>query len=162
WRAASYVEVLLLGTGVILLAIRVRAPLHPAQRLASLALLAWLVAPVLFQLRHSLLLFPHYFIAVYPAPFIVMGMAVAMLWRRAAPASGPRALATGGLLVASVAIPPWLGLAAFGDYALAVQRGAVWPTAGVPLDRQKALFATIDGLANGGPVFLGSHDSLAP
>jgi 4-amino-4-deoxy-L-arabinose transferase-like glycosyltransferase len=163
WRLASYVEVLLLGAGVFLLAARVRAPRPPAERVASLALLVWLAAPVLFQLRHSLLLFPHYFIVVYPAPFLVMGMTVAMLWRRAAAVpSGPPALAAGGLLVVSLAIPAWLGLAAFGDYALAVQRGAVWPTSGVPLDRQKALFAAIDGLANGGPVFLGSHDSLAP
>src|SRR5262249_51750143 len=36
WRGASYVEVLLLGAGVVLLATRVRAPRSLVQRLASL------------------------------------------------------------------------------------------------------------------------------
>lgn len=36
-------------------------------------LLTWLIVPVLLQSRHSLPIFPHYFIILYPAPFLCAG-----------------------------------------------------------------------------------------
>lgn len=49
-----------------------------------LVLLAWLLLPVLLQLRHSRPLQIHYFTPLYPVPFIVMALAVdtAVRWMR--------------------------------------------------------------------------------
>jgi hypothetical protein len=143
------------------------APSRTHWQITGVVLLAWLAAPVLLQIRHSVPLFPHYFIVLYPAPFLVMGAAVAAFWRWSrVPSAGfvapnPRHHLMRGIIVAAVALPVVLGLAAFRDYVAAVDRGDVRPSSGVPLDRQKALFAEIDGLAEGGAVDFGSHDSLA-
>ncbi|RME45135.1 MAG: hypothetical protein D6791_11465, partial [Chloroflexi bacterium] len=40
-------------------------------------LLAWILIPVAFNLRHSVDLYPHYFTLLYPAPYIVAGIFVA-------------------------------------------------------------------------------------
>jgi len=40
-------------------------------------LLGWLLVPVLFNLRHSVDLYPHYFTLLYPAPYIVIGILIA-------------------------------------------------------------------------------------
>ena len=57
---------------------------------ASLMLLTWLGLPTLLQSRHSLPLYPHYFIILYPVPFLFIGRVVSRLdstlfERRAAP-----------------------------------------------------------------------------
>ncbi len=41
---------------------------------ASFMILTWLALPVLFQTRHSLPIFIHYFIVLNPAPYLLMGM----------------------------------------------------------------------------------------
>ncbi|MFQ5594466.1 MAG: ArnT family glycosyltransferase [Anaerolineae bacterium] len=40
-------------------------------------LLGWILVPVLFNLRHSVELYPHYFTLLYPAPYIIIGILVA-------------------------------------------------------------------------------------
>ena len=39
----------------------------------ALMMLTWLAVPVLVQSRHSLPVYPHYFIVLYPAPFLLAG-----------------------------------------------------------------------------------------
>ncbi len=39
-------------------------------------LLAWILVPILFNLRHSVALYPHYFTLLYPAPYIAAGFFV--------------------------------------------------------------------------------------
>ncbi len=40
---------------------------------ASLMMLTWLLVPLLLQLRHGLPLFAHYFLFLYPVPFVLIG-----------------------------------------------------------------------------------------
>lgn len=42
-----------------------------------LLLLGWILTPVLFNLRHSVDLYPHYFTLLYPAPYIIIGIFIA-------------------------------------------------------------------------------------
>ncbi|HJW83752.1 MAG TPA: hypothetical protein VJ754_05545, partial [Anaerolineae bacterium] len=46
---------------------------------AALMMVTWLAVPALLQSRHSLPIFPHYFIILYPAPFMLVGLLVSRL-----------------------------------------------------------------------------------
>jgi hypothetical protein len=59
------------------------APAHGGRE-ASLLLLAWLAGPVLFFARHSTPVFPHYFILLFPAPWLLAGLGLEALVRRGA------------------------------------------------------------------------------
>ena len=48
---------------------------------ASFMMLTWLALPVLFQTPHSLPIFTHYFIVLYPAPYLLIGMLYVRLSR---------------------------------------------------------------------------------
>ncbi|MGH2458235.1 MAG: hypothetical protein ACRDIY_05140 [Chloroflexota bacterium] len=69
---------------------------------------------------------------------------------------------TAGLAVVAVVVPFILGSVAFGDYVLALERGAPLPDFGVPLGQQKTFFVTADRLAQGGTVEFASHGALSP
>jgi Dolichyl-phosphate-mannose-protein mannosyltransferase len=164
WRAAGYVEAVLFLAGLALLgrcAYRAKGASH---RTIALAITTWLVAPVLLQLRHSVLLYPHYFIILYPAPFLVMGLAISAGWQwsRQRRWSMLQARLVRAAIVAAVGLPVALGILAFGTFVATVEQGSVPSASGVPLNRQKLLFATLEGLAAGDPIYFGSHDSLAP
>lgn len=172
WWPAALIEVALLVGGIVLLLRTVVNPGAATARLRALVLLVWLAAPVLAQLHHEVPLYPHYFIVLYPASFIVMGVAVAAVWKYSGSAIpklarrdkfgvAPAGLGKLGAGVA-LAVPVVLGVVAFQGYIAALGRGAVQPGFGVPLVREKALFTTARQLAGGGPVYLASHDSLAP
>lgn len=172
WKPAGFLEAGLLLIGLALLVRQVLRPVtgrgsastaccpRPVRhRIIALTLLSWLAVPVLAQLHHSVPLYPHYFIVLYPAAFVVMALAV----RWIAGWGGQRDATTGqSLAVAAVALPVGLGLVAFANYIGALQRAAVLTDFGVPLARQERLLRTANQLADGGPVYFGSHDSLAP
>jgi hypothetical protein len=61
-----------------------------------------------------------------------------------------------------VATPVILGSVAFYDYLDAVGHGDVTPDFGVPLVRQQELISAAARSANGGPIYLGAHDSFVP
>ncbi len=170
WKPASFVEAALLSIGVVALGVRAFRPGPGAPRLTAITLLAWLVTPVLGQMRHSVPLYPHYFIVLYPVAFVVMGVGVSTLAgiRVLGPgrASGallirPRTIAA-GLAAVTVLLPAILGVVAFEEYASALARGATLPEFGVPLGQQKAFYATANRLARGGAVYFGTHGSLSP
>ena len=46
---------------------------------AALMMVTWLVVPALLQSRHSLPIFPHYFVILYPVPFVLAGLLVSRL-----------------------------------------------------------------------------------
>jgi 4-amino-4-deoxy-L-arabinose transferase-like glycosyltransferase len=49
----------------------------------GLMLSAWLVLPIVLQINHRTPLYPHYFIILYPAQFLLVGLLVVRLpWRR--------------------------------------------------------------------------------
>lgn len=157
WAPGAFVEGALLLGGISVLGLRSLRSGPAAPRLAAFALLAWLAVPVLAQTHHSVPIYPHYFIVLYPAAYIVMGVAVEAL------EIGSRGLgASRWLAVGVVALPVVLGIAAFGEYVVALGAGATRPDFGVPLARQEALFDAANDLANGGPVYFGAHDPLAP
>jgi hypothetical protein len=84
-----------------------RGQSRPAGAEAGLVLGLWLVMPMLFFFRHSTPVFPHYFIILFPAPFVLAGLAL-----DAALARWPRLepwlwLAPGALAASQV----WLGIA---------------------------------------------------
>ncbi|HLZ10847.1 MAG TPA: hypothetical protein VKT80_19845, partial [Chloroflexota bacterium] len=122
-------------------------------KITFLALVAWLIVPIIPQIHHAVLIYPHYFIVLYPVGFIVMGLAVSWLGKVR------NGLPLGAIPVLAVAA---IGLVAFGQYIAELDRGAVRPEFGVPLGRQLELVAAANDLAGGGPVYVGSHDSLAP
>jgi hypothetical protein len=49
---------------------------------AGLVLGLWLILPILFFFRHSTPVFPHYFIILFPAPFLLAGLAAEVLLAR--------------------------------------------------------------------------------
>src|SRR5205823_2911558 len=55
---------------------------HAASAEAGMVLAAWLVIPSLYFLRHSTPVFPHYFILLFPAPFLLAGLALDALLAR--------------------------------------------------------------------------------
>jgi hypothetical protein len=59
-----------------------RSQPHTAAMDAGLVLAGWLVIPSLYFFRHSTPVFPHYFIILLPAPFLLAGAAVDALLAR--------------------------------------------------------------------------------
>jgi hypothetical protein len=51
------------------------------RRLRLLGLLGWLALPIVLTVRHTLPLQSHYFLVLYPAPFLLVGALVAWLFR---------------------------------------------------------------------------------
>lgn len=64
-------------------------------------LLSWILVPVLFNLRHSIDLYPHYFTLLYPAPYIIIGVLVA---RMTQPVPRPPALSTVPILLIPIIV----------------------------------------------------------
>lgn len=165
WKPTGFLEVALLLGGLAPLLTRTVAPGPAAHRLVALALLVWIATPVLAQIHHSVPIYPHYFIVLYPACYVVMGVAVASLWNFVPPFVGLDKLAiepgrTAAII--AVATPVIGGVVAFTNYVAALERSAVRPDFGVPLARQEMLLKAADALAFGEPVYFGTHDSLAP
>ena len=81
--SAEIETALLLGAIVfgLLMVTQRRWPTERFQRLRLGGLLLWLLLPVLLMVRHSLPLQAHYFLALYPAPFLLIGAACAWLFR---------------------------------------------------------------------------------
>ncbi|MFQ5341015.1 MAG: ArnT family glycosyltransferase [Anaerolineae bacterium] len=76
------------GTAYLLLVVAGNAfarrgnPHHPLKDTTPhVLLLGWILVPVLFNLRHSVDLYPHYFTLLYPAPYIVIGILAARVTR---------------------------------------------------------------------------------
>ena len=89
----TIIGVLVLAGGVVALIDVFRAARRRSfDERAALAfmLLTWLALPVLLQSRHSLPVFTHYFIILYPAPFLLVGWLVGWL-------AGYRGIAGGAL-----------------------------------------------------------------
>jgi hypothetical protein len=166
WSISRWIELGLLLGGIAVIAGGALATRKRTVQVEACAVLAWLAAPILAQSYHSVPVFPHYFIVVWPAPFLIMGFAVSALWRRVTWShdrlSGPwpQALREGAVVLA-VGLPVGLGVVAFGNYLRALDQGVVRPEFGVSLGQQKALLADATRLG-GGPVYLGAHDDLVP
>lgn len=126
-RLAGWAEVALFAVGAVTLLATAatplcsRAPAPPPTRplvrssvrsSAPLLVLAWALPPLAFALRHQVPLAPHYFLGLYPAPFLAIGAAAAPgctpWWRRAA---GRLALGAAAVVALAqlVALPPFLG-----------------------------------------------------
>lgn len=85
------------------------------RRPADLILALWLVVPVLFFIRHSTPVFPHYFIVTLPAAYMLAGVLVEALAKAAARYERAVKLSAGGLIGASalVQVAVWLALLFF-------------------------------------------------
>jgi hypothetical protein len=161
WRPAGIIEAALLVIGSTVLIARIRQKGALSQRICAAALLLWLATPVLGQVRHAVPLYPHYFIVLYPAPFVVAGMGVSTLYQWVA--EHARGSILGPWIAAAVTgLPVLIGMLAFAAYIDALARGAVQAAFGAPLASQLTLLETADRLAAGGSVYLGTHDDLAP
>lgn len=100
-------------------------------------LLLWFVVPVATSLRHSMELYPHYFIAAYPVQFVLMGLALATPVSAFARTRLPRRrYLTLGVVALAVAVPVYISASYFAffrtylDYV--VGNGPTGPY-GVPL-----------------------------
>jgi hypothetical protein len=68
---------LLIAAGAILAAWRgLRAGSRSPGDTAGLIVLLWLVLPIVFFVRHSTPVFAHYFIVLFPAPYLLAGLAL--------------------------------------------------------------------------------------
>lgn len=52
------------------------------RRAIALFLLMWMLAPILLLTRHAMPIFLHYFLVLLPAPYILAGLAISILWRQ--------------------------------------------------------------------------------
>lgn len=51
------------------------------ERPVALFLLLWTLIPILLLTRHTIPVYPHYFLVLFPAPYLMAGAAVQALWR---------------------------------------------------------------------------------
>ncbi|MCL5961940.1 MAG: glycosyltransferase family 39 protein [Chloroflexi bacterium] len=73
-RPLEYASLALFLAGLAFAAVRFLQSWRPKQqRQLALLMLLWYFVPVLFFTRHSYPLYPHYFVFLYPMPFIVSG-----------------------------------------------------------------------------------------
>jgi hypothetical protein len=89
-RSFDLVGWLVVGSALVLVWRTARGWKAPdaARRRAArvdLVLVSWLVVPILFNLQHSLDLHLHFFALILPAAFLVIGRALATVWRDLAP-----------------------------------------------------------------------------
>ena len=77
---------------------------------AALALVTWFALPILVQTRHVLPVYTHYFIIIYPAPFILVGWLCARL---SGVKTGQVALLGCGVLIAALQSAQWIALQNF-------------------------------------------------
>lgn len=97
---------------------------------AGLVLVLWLVLPVLFFVRHSTPVYPHYFILLFPAPCLLAGLALDAAWARF-----PRLRY--GVAAVALAIPAvqvWLTAALLGFLGARATPGAFGAPLGLILD----------------------------
>jgi hypothetical protein len=134
-------------------------------------LLLWLAVPILVFLRHSTPLYPHYFLDVFPAQFIVMGLGCSWIeqWARTRTrAAGQAVLALLAVVVVALVASQVYGLVRVMSF---IQVGDTLDAHGVPVGtEQQALDRAIvlnNGLAKpiylvaGGDVYPGPFDFLA-
>jgi hypothetical protein len=168
WGPARWIELLLMLGGLGILGANAATTTKSVARIEALALAGWLAVPILAQLRHSVPVFPHYFIVLFPAPFLLMGMAVSAIlnFGKASRYDGlaPRPLAIGTKAVAAlfVAVPVGLGIVSFAEYVRALDGGRARPEFGVSLAEQRQLLAAGTDGGRLAPISFGSHDNLAP
>jgi 4-amino-4-deoxy-L-arabinose transferase-like glycosyltransferase len=168
WRVASAIELALFAVGLLVVARLVLGPSSVESRFIGVALLAWLAAPVVPQIRHSIPLYPHYFIVLYPLPFVLMGVGIGWLWsckwsfpRQHAVPTRAEVTTRRAVAVGAVVVPVTLGIVAFAQYVAALRDGAVLDAFGAPLGRQEALMQTAARLAPNGVVYLAADGDLA-
>ncbi len=73
-------------------------------------LLIWTLVPVLINIRPSVALHPHYFVVLYPAPYIIIALLVVRVWQWGTTLKGRRAVAWSisvALVVLVVSIAVW-------------------------------------------------------
>lgn len=120
------------------------------QYASGLILVLWLTLPVLVFLRHTTPVYPHYFILLFPAPYLLAGIALDAAWERL-----PRLRA--GVVVAALAVPAaqvWLVAALLGFLGARATPGAF----GVPL----GLLMEIVGRVRGAPDVVMVSDGADP
>ena len=82
-EALAVAEGILVGAGALLALMEAagaaRSRVLDDRAAASFMMVSWLSLPVLIQSRHSLPIYPHYFIILYPVPFMLVGLLYARL-----------------------------------------------------------------------------------
>jgi|GEM_PF-6686086 len=154
WRPASLIEVPLLLGGIALTVYEVLTAASRPRRFAGAAMLVWLATPILLQTRHTVPLYPHYFIVLYPAPFLLMGRTVSAMLRL----SSPKLARIRQVAPLLVLMPVAIGMFTFGNYLTALSGDALAPQYGIPLARQEAWIAQLNASVNGGAVYFGTRD----
>ena len=126
---------------------------------AGLLVLIWALAPPLFFLWHSTPVYPHYFITVYPAPYIAAGVAFALLVRRVRWAGW-------AALLANCAAQVWVWVALLAFVGTRATPGAFGTPLAIQLQAADAARRLVDeGSAAevliAGPGSLGQGDAFA-
>lgn len=91
WRPLDVLQVLFLVAGIIYLFFRMRNPKYAV-------LLLWFGVPTAFLLMSKVVLYPHYFIFLYPIQFVIMGVMAEALIRNPQPRKNVLGYATVALL----------------------------------------------------------------
>jgi hypothetical protein len=116
-RWLDWVEMVLLGAGLIYLVVRLiragaargRDGLSDRSVGRDVVLLAWLLIPVALQTRHSQPVFPHYFILLYPVQHLIIALVLsdALDWMRGRFGVRLGSVFVAGLVLLVVAIGVW-------------------------------------------------------
>jgi len=145
---------LAVGGAAVALAQRFRKAAGPEARQpareAGLIVVLWLLVPILVFVRHSTPVFPHYFILLFPAPYLLAGLALDAALSRW-PRFGPLAVIT-ALAIAAAQV--WLVAALLGFIGARATPGAF----GTPL----RLLLDVAGRARSAPEVVIVSDGADP
>jgi 4-amino-4-deoxy-L-arabinose transferase-like glycosyltransferase len=137
-NAASALAVALLVFAIAVAIVRAVRPSSGAERARLLLWLAWLALPILLTVRHNMLLYPHYYLLLMPAAFLLIGSAAQWLAERRPLLIG--VLATVGV----VGVFQSVIMAQFFGYLESTNPSCFY---GVPLGRTREMANDVLGLA---------------
>jgi hypothetical protein len=112
------------------------------ERVRLIGLLVWLALPIVLTLRHNMLLYPHYYLLLLPAPVLLIGAAVQRGWSSGGLARGV-AVPVMGVAVAMVVGVQALTTVQFFGYLRSTNPGCFY---GMPLGRSREIAAGLTGL----------------
>jgi hypothetical protein len=135
-NAAGGLEIALLVLAIVVACVQLLTGSKGAERIRLLGLLLWMGLPIVLTLRHNMLLYPHYYLLLLPAPCILIGSGVQHIAR--SPRWSTQRVALPGLLVGVTAIVAVQGLttAQFFGYLATTNPNCVY---GVPLGRTREI-----------------------
>ena len=141
-NVAGGVEVALLGVALLLALGSLVGAGSDSRRTRVVGLVVWLVLPVALTARHNMLLYPHYYLLLLPAPFVLIGAAVQQLGSSTWKARRAALVAVAGATAVVVAVQALTSFQFFA-YLGTTNPGCFY---GLPLGRSREIAANLSRL----------------